>query len=46
MGTQTIRPARDKTDKEQKPKSEPVPPSADVPEDKTKMESPPKSWPD
>ena len=46
MGTQTTRPAQQpEKEKDEKPKKERLPASADVPEDNTEMEPPPKSWP-
>jgi hypothetical protein len=47
MGRQTIRqPERDEQNKDEKPRSEHIPASADVPEDTTSLEPPPEPWPD
>ena len=47
MGTQTANSTpRPKKESEQKPHTEWLPPSADVPEEKTDIEPRPKPWPD
>lgn len=45
MGTQTTRPAAPDEKKDESPKTDRIPLSADVPKDETDVEPPPKSWP-